>query len=152
MGTRQGIYQEHCIEKCPRQDTETEVQVRKSKLFYMRLLFSILFHASFTSCHYLSSSFHKIYVVTVVTGDSYWATVVHIDLFIQNVLFLMTCFSAPKSRFFTTIYPQPVMLSAGNTFTLPVTFRPLEKITYEDCIDFVTNVSCFFSLQISLLL
>lgn len=48
-------------------------------------------------------------------------------------------FSAPKTRFFTTLYPKQVVLSAGTSFTLPITFRPLEKIKYEDSITFRTK-------------
>ena len=33
----------------------------------------------------------------------------------------------PESHFFTTVYPQPIVLSAGTSFTLPVVFRPQEK-------------------------
>jgi hypothetical protein len=37
-------------------------------------------------------------------------------------------FRVPDSRFFTTLYPKPVILTCGTSFTLPVTFRPLEKV------------------------
>ncbi|KAK7113832.1 cilia- and flagella-associated protein 65-like isoform X2 [Littorina saxatilis] len=47
-------------------------------------------------------------------------------------------FSAPNTRFFSTLYPKPVTLSAGTSFTLPITFRPLEKIRYDDAIAFTT--------------
>ena len=49
-------------------------------------------------------------------------------------------FRTPTSRFFNTLYPQPIVLSAGTSFTLPVTFRPLEKTVYNDVIEFTTNV------------
>ena len=52
-------------------------------------------------------------------------------------------YKSPKSRFFTTLYPEPVLLSAGTSFTLPVTFRPLEKHVYEDQIEFSTNEGKF---------
>ncbi|XP_013412505.1 cilia- and flagella-associated protein 65-like [Lingula anatina] len=45
-------------------------------------------------------------------------------------------YSAPSTRFFSTLYPKPIVLSAGTSFTLPVTFRPLEKNEYEDKIEF----------------
>ncbi|XP_050388962.1 cilia- and flagella-associated protein 65 [Patella vulgata] len=48
-------------------------------------------------------------------------------------------FNVPKSRFFSTLYPKPIVLSAGTSFTLPVTFRPLEKSVYEDKIQFRTQ-------------
>jgi len=38
------------------------------------------------------------------------------------------------------MYPQPLMLSPGNAFYLPVTFRPLENVIYEDSIEFATSV------------
>ena len=60
------------------------------------------------------------------------------------IINILDYFRAPKSRFFTTLFPEPVMLSAGNSFTLPITFRPLEKIAYDGCIEFVTNVSVLF--------
>ncbi|XP_025115261.1 cilia- and flagella-associated protein 65-like isoform X2 [Pomacea canaliculata] len=48
-------------------------------------------------------------------------------------------FSSPQTRFFSTLYPKPVMLSPGTSFCLPVTFRPLEKIKYKDKIHFQTK-------------
>ena len=39
------------------------------------------------------------------------------------------------------MYPQPVVLGPGNAFSLPVTFKPLELVDYEDCIEFTTSVS-----------
>ena len=50
-------------------------------------------------------------------------------------------FRVPGSRFFNTLYPQPIMLSAGTSYTLPITFRPLEKLIYEDKIEFETKVN-----------
>ncbi|XP_072031285.1 cilia- and flagella-associated protein 65-like [Amphiura filiformis] len=47
-------------------------------------------------------------------------------------------YSNPNTRFFTTLYPEPIVLSAGTSFSLPVTFRPLERNKYEDCIEFET--------------
>ncbi|XP_006820550.2 cilia- and flagella-associated protein 65-like [Saccoglossus kowalevskii] len=52
-------------------------------------------------------------------------------------------YSSPTSRFFTTLYPQPIVLSAGTSYTLPVTFRPLEKDVYEDSIEFQTLDGAF---------
>lgn len=52
-------------------------------------------------------------------------------------------YKSPSSRFFTTLYPKPIVLSSGTSFTLPVTFRPLEKGQYEDCIEFETNEGIF---------
>lgn len=49
----------------------------------------------------------------------------------------------PKTRFYTTLYPKPVVLSAGTSFSLPITFRPLEKVVYEDSIEFHTKDGSF---------
>ncbi|KAK3083386.1 hypothetical protein FSP39_021362 [Pinctada imbricata] len=49
----------------------------------------------------------------------------------------------PNSRFFTTLYPKPITLSAGTSFSLPVTFRPLERVVYSDRIEFHTHDGVF---------
>ncbi|CAC5365950.1 unnamed protein product [Mytilus coruscus] len=49
----------------------------------------------------------------------------------------------PKTRFYTTLFPKPVVLSAGTSFSLPITFRPLEKVVYEDSIEFHTKDGSF---------
>ena len=46
----------------------------------------------------------------------------------------------PKSRFFATLYPKPILLSPGTTFQLPITFKPMENIRYTDCIEFYSKV------------
>ena len=56
------------------------------------------------------------------------------------IIIKLDYYRVPESRFFTTLYPKPIVLSAGTSFTLPVTFRPLEKNVYEDRIVFRTNV------------
>ncbi|KAF6113167.1 cilia and flagella associated protein 65 [Phyllostomus discolor] len=38
----------------------------------------------------------------------------------------------PKTKFFFTVIPQPILLSPGITLTLPIVFRPLEEKEYED--------------------
>jgi hypothetical protein len=40
----------------------------------------------------------------------------------------------PETKFFTTLFPKMISLSPGTTFTLPVTFRPLEKKIHQDFI------------------
>ncbi|XP_029460888.1 cilia- and flagella-associated protein 65 isoform X2 [Rhinatrema bivittatum] len=45
-------------------------------------------------------------------------------------------FSPPTTIFFTTMLPQPILLSPGTSFSLPITFRPMEKREYEDYINF----------------
>ncbi|KAK3591649.1 hypothetical protein CHS0354_040559 [Potamilus streckersoni] len=52
-------------------------------------------------------------------------------------------YMVPSTRFFTTLYPKPVVLSAGTSFSLPITFRPLEKVRYEDKIEFHTKEGSF---------
>ena len=52
----------------------------------------------------------------------------------------MLCFRVPSTRFFSTLYPQPIVLSAGTSYTLPVTFRPLEKAVYNDAIEVTASV------------
>ncbi|XP_073490445.1 cilia- and flagella-associated protein 65 [Aquarana catesbeiana] len=48
-------------------------------------------------------------------------------------------FSPPVTTFFSTLFPQMVTLSAGTSFSLPITFRALEKRDYEDSITFETD-------------
>ncbi|XP_074047437.1 cilia- and flagella-associated protein 65 isoform X2 [Macrotis lagotis] len=43
----------------------------------------------------------------------------------------------PSTKFFFTVYPQPIFLSPGMSFTLPVTFRPLKEKEYVDHLWFV---------------
>lgn len=52
-------------------------------------------------------------------------------------------FSPPVTTFFKTLFPQTVTLNPGTSFTLPVTFRPLEKRDYEDAITFETEEGSF---------
>ncbi|XP_073401523.1 cilia- and flagella-associated protein 65 isoform X2 [Dendrobates tinctorius] len=52
-------------------------------------------------------------------------------------------FSPPVTTFFKTLFPQTVTLRAGTSFTLPITFCPLEKRDYEDAITFETEDGSF---------
>ncbi|XP_060587307.1 cilia- and flagella-associated protein 65-like isoform X2 [Ruditapes philippinarum] len=52
-------------------------------------------------------------------------------------------YNVPSTRFFTTLYPKQIVLSAGTSFSLPVTFRPLEKSVYDDKITFHTKEGTF---------
>ncbi|NWX42945.1 CFA65 protein, partial [Steatornis caripensis] len=45
-------------------------------------------------------------------------------------------YRCPSTRFFFTVFPQPITLSPGMSFTLPIVFRPIEKREYEDSICF----------------
>jgi len=48
-----------------------------------------------------------------------------------------------NTDFFTTRYPQPIILSSGMSIEVPITFRPLKKDKYEDAIEFVTKEGPF---------
>ncbi|XP_043852035.1 cilia- and flagella-associated protein 65 [Dromiciops gliroides] len=43
----------------------------------------------------------------------------------------------PRTKFFFTVYPQPIFLSPGMSFTLPIIFRPLEEKEYVDQLCFI---------------
>jgi len=53
-----------------------------------------------------------------------------------SVKTLKLSYRVPESRFFSTLYPKPLFLSAGSSFTLPITFRPLETVGYDDQVVF----------------
>ncbi|XP_035391658.1 cilia- and flagella-associated protein 65 isoform X1 [Electrophorus electricus] len=52
-------------------------------------------------------------------------------------------FRPPVSKFFTTLFPQTIVLSTGTSFSLPVTFRPLQKCEYVDSIEFQCKEGTF---------
>ncbi len=56
----------------------------------------------------------------------------------------------PKTRFFSSLFPKVICLSPGTTFVLPITFRPLDKIRYEDYIE-VNQVEFGKSFKIPLI-
>ncbi|XP_072541753.1 cilia- and flagella-associated protein 65 isoform X2 [Salminus brasiliensis] len=56
-------------------------------------------------------------------------------------------FRPPMSTFFTTPFPHTIFLSPGTSFSLPVTFRPLQKCEYVDNIEFECREGAF---QVSL--
>lgn len=41
----------------------------------------------------------------------------------------------PQTKSFATLFSKTITLSPGTTFTLPITFRPLEKVAYEDFVE-----------------
>ncbi|XP_061315489.1 cilia- and flagella-associated protein 65 isoform X8 [Pezoporus flaviventris] len=45
-------------------------------------------------------------------------------------------YRCPSTRFFFTVFPQPIILRPGMSLTLPIIFRPIEKREYEDNICF----------------
>ncbi|XP_055494801.1 cilia- and flagella-associated protein 65 [Leucoraja erinacea] len=52
-------------------------------------------------------------------------------------------YRSPSTKFFTTLFPQPVVLSPGTSYSLPVTFCAVEKQDYEDRIVFETKGGSF---------
>jgi len=48
-------------------------------------------------------------------------------------------FTPANCSIFEFIYPQPIFISAGTSFTMPFTFRPVDKVEYEDFIEFYTE-------------
>ncbi|XP_050976101.1 cilia- and flagella-associated protein 65 [Labeo rohita] len=57
-------------------------------------------------------------------------------------------FRPPASKFFSTPFPQTILLSPGTSYSLPVTFQPLEKCEYADTIEFQSKEGSFHvSLQ-----
>ncbi|KAI4873066.1 hypothetical protein NFI96_025495 [Prochilodus magdalenae] len=56
-------------------------------------------------------------------------------------------FRPPMSKFFNTLFPQTISLSPGTSFSLPITFRPLQKCEYVDNIEFLCKEGTF---QVSL--
>lgn len=43
-------------------------------------------------------------------------------------LVLISLSRCPSTRFFFTVFPQPITLSPGMSLTLPIIFRPTEKV------------------------
>nr|XP_023695931.1 cilia- and flagella-associated protein 65 isoform X2 [Paramormyrops kingsleyae] len=52
-------------------------------------------------------------------------------------------FKPPISGVFITLFPKTIVLSPGTSFSLPVTFRPLEKREYSDSIEFRSRAGTF---------
>ncbi|XP_072436052.1 cilia- and flagella-associated protein 65 [Chiloscyllium punctatum] len=52
-------------------------------------------------------------------------------------------YRSPNTEFFTTLFPQSVVLGAGTSYSLPVTFCALEQKNYEDRIVFETKAGSF---------
>ncbi|XP_033474057.2 cilia- and flagella-associated protein 65 [Epinephelus lanceolatus] len=42
----------------------------------------------------------------------------------------------PVSKFFSTLVPQVIVISPGTSYSIPVSFRPLQRCEYEDTIEF----------------
>ncbi|XP_046903244.1 cilia- and flagella-associated protein 65 [Hypomesus transpacificus] len=52
-------------------------------------------------------------------------------------------FRPPVSKFFTTLFPQLIVLSPGMSYSLPVTFHPLDRCEYQDSIEFQSKNGLF---------
>ncbi|XP_061411227.1 cilia- and flagella-associated protein 65 isoform X1 [Lethenteron reissneri] len=59
-------------------------------------------------------------------------------LSLKNVLprAVKLTYRVPSSLVFSTLYPQPIILNSGTSYTLPIIFRPLEKREYEERLEF----------------
>ncbi|KAH9495755.1 Cilia- and flagella-associated protein 65 [Bulinus truncatus] len=55
-------------------------------------------------------------------------------------------YRAPETRFFAIDFPKPVFLSSGASFSLLISFRPLEHIQYDDKITFELKDGKTFSV------
>ncbi|ORY53838.1 hypothetical protein BCR33DRAFT_674998 [Rhizoclosmatium globosum] len=53
-------------------------------------------------------------------------------------------YKLPKTRFFSMEFPETVTLSAGMSWTIPITFRPVAKESYNDVIEFTTSFGKFY--------
>ncbi|KAJ3182506.1 hypothetical protein HDU85_002604 [Gaertneriomyces sp. JEL0708] len=68
------------------------------------------------------------------------------NLIVKNVCMktLKIRYNLPKTRYFSMNFPETVTLSAGMSWTVPVTFRPVAKENYSDAIEFITTLGRFF--------
>ena len=52
-------------------------------------------------------------------------------------------YKLPVTRFFSMEFPETITLSAGMSWTVPITFRPVAKESYSDVIEFATSFGKF---------
>jgi hypothetical protein len=52
-------------------------------------------------------------------------------------------YKLPKSKYFSVDFPETVTLSAGMSWTIPITFRPVAKESYMDVLEFTTTLGKF---------
>ncbi|KAI8813741.1 hypothetical protein BJ742DRAFT_377453 [Cladochytrium replicatum] len=52
-------------------------------------------------------------------------------------------YKLPQTRYFSMNFPETVTLSAGMSWTIPITFRPVAKESYTDTIEFTTSFGKF---------
>lgn len=53
-------------------------------------------------------------------------------------------YKLPQTRYFSMEFPETITLSAGMSWTIPITFRPVAKECYKDVIEFTTSFGKFF--------
>ncbi|KAJ3334134.1 hypothetical protein HDU76_008596 [Blyttiomyces sp. JEL0837] len=53
-------------------------------------------------------------------------------------------YKLPQTRYFSMEFPETQTLSAGMSWTIPITFRPVAKECYSDAIEFTTSFGKFF--------
>ncbi|KAJ3030918.1 UNVERIFIED_CONTAM: hypothetical protein HDU68_007279 [Siphonaria sp. JEL0065] len=68
------------------------------------------------------------------------------NLIIKNVVMKTQKikYKLPKTKFFSMDFPETVTLSAGMSWTIPITFRPVAKECYNDVIEFTTSFGRFY--------
>ena len=52
-------------------------------------------------------------------------------------------YKLPATKYFSMEFPEPIILSAGMSFPVKVTFRPVKKETYDDFVEFITATGGF---------
>ena len=52
-------------------------------------------------------------------------------------------YKLPKTKYFSVEFPETITLSAGMSWTIPVTFRPVAKESYHDAMEFTTSFGKF---------
>ena len=52
-------------------------------------------------------------------------------------------YKLPKTKYFSVEFPEVVVLSAGMSWTIPITFRPVNKESYYDVLEFSTSLGKF---------
>ncbi|KAJ3113713.1 hypothetical protein HDU96_003042 [Phlyctochytrium bullatum] len=53
-------------------------------------------------------------------------------------------YKLPQTRYFSMEFPETQTLSAGMSWTIPITFRPVAKECYSDVIEFTTSFGKFY--------
>ncbi|KAI8822927.1 uncharacterized protein EV422DRAFT_585444 [Fimicolochytrium jonesii] len=53
-------------------------------------------------------------------------------------------YKLPQTRYFSMEFPETMTLSAGMSWTIPITFRPVAKENYHDVLEFATSFGKFY--------